>query len=177
MNLANKLTVFRVILIPFFLVSLVILDEPMSFFVSAAIFSFASFTDWLDGYIARSRNLVTDFGKFMDPLADKLLVAAALIYFVEAAMLPAWIVIIIISREFIISGFRLVAVTNGKVIAASWWGKIKTATTMVMIIILLLQLPWTFMVYIEWTLIVAATIFTVISAVEYIVKNISVFHE
>lgn len=177
MNLANKLTLLRVILIPFFLLALYLLPEGVANWVGVAIFIVASVTDWLDGYIARSRNLVTNFGKFMDPLADKLLVASALIYFVESGTMPAWIVIIIISREFLISGFRLVASDNGKVIAASWWGKIKTATTMVAIIVLLFELPFAFMPLINWILIGATVVFTVVSAVDYIVKNISVFHE
>lgn len=171
MNLANKLTIARVVLIPVFLLALYLLPEGRASSVGAIIFIIASATDWLDGYIARSRNLVTDFGKFMDPLADKMLVASALIYFVEIARIPAWIVIVIISREFVISGFRLVAANNGMVIAASWWGKIKTATTMVMIIVLLLQFPFDFMPIVEWILIIASTIFTVISAVDYMAKN------
>lgn len=177
MNIANRLTVLRVILIPFFLLALYFLPDGLANYVAVAIFIVASATDWLDGYLARAKNLVTNFGKFMDPLADKLLVAAALIYFAEVGVIPAWIVIIIISREFIISGFRLVAVDNGKVIAASWWGKIKTATTMVMIIVLLFNFPGKIMNLVNWTLIIAATVFTIISAIDYIVKNISVFHE
>ncbi len=177
MNLANKLTLLRVVMIPFFLLVLYFFPEDSANTVAAIIFIVASATDWLDGYIARSRNLVTNFGKFMDPLADKLLVAAALIYFVEVAVIPAWVVIIIISREFIISGFRLVAATNGKVIAASWWGKIKTSTTMVMIIVLLFDFQLKGIEVINLILIGAATLFTVISALEYIIKNIAVFHE
>lgn len=177
MNLANKLTVFRVILIPFFLVALYTLPIEYANYVGVSIFIIASATDWLDGYIARSRNMVTDFGKFMDPLADKLLVTSALIYFIEVNMLPAWVVIVIVSREFIISGFRLVAANSGKVIAASWWGKIKTATTMIMIIVLLFDFKFMFINYIEIILISAATIFTVISAFDYIIKNKSVFRE
>lgn len=177
MNLANKLTLLRVALIPFFLIVLYFFPENSANYIAAVIFIVASFTDWLDGYIARSRNLVTNFGKFMDPLADKLLVAAALIYFVEVSVLPAWVVIIIISREFVISGFRLVAATNGSVIAASWWAKVKTATTMVMITVLLFNFQFDFMNYVNLVLIGAATIFTIVSALEYIVKNIGVFHE
>jgi len=176
-NIANKLTILRVILIPFFLLALYLLPDGYNNYVAVSIFIIASITDWLDGYLARSRNLVTDFGKFMDPLADKLLVAAALIYFVEVNVLPAWIVIIIISREFVISGFRLVAATSGKVIAASWWGKIKTSTTMVMIIVLLLEINLNWVNALEWILIYAATIFTVISALDYIIKNRAIFKE
>ncbi len=139
MNLANKLTLLRVALIPFMLLALYILPEPINIYVGAAIFFIASVTDFVDGYIARSRNLITDFGKFMDPLADKLLVAAALVYMTEVGMIPSWVTIIIISREFIVSGIRLVAASNGTVLAASMWGKIKTAVTMVMIPYVLLD--------------------------------------
>ena len=128
MNLPNKLTVLRVIMIPFFVVMLM-LDggaNQMYRYIAAAIFIIASFTDFLDGSIARKYGLVTNFGKFMDPLADKLLVCSALICLIELGQLPAWMVLIIISREFIISGFRLVASDNGVVIAASYWGKWKT---------------------------------------------------
>ena len=177
MNIANQLTILRVFLIPIFLFVLYVFDSPTGRLIATLIFVIASLTDWLDGYIARSRNLVTDFGKFMDPLADKLLVAAALIYFVEVGQLSAIIVIVIISREFIISGFRLVAVMNQKVIAASIYGKIKTAVTMVMIIVLLLNINQPVVDFVEVILIFLATLFTVISAIEYIAKNISVFHE
>ena len=128
MNLPNKLTVLRVIMIPFFVAALLYdggANQNMRY-VAAALFIIASLTDMLDGKIARKYNLVTNFGKFMDPLADKLLVCSALICMIELRELPAWMVIIIISREFIISGFRLVASDNGVVIAASYWGKFKT---------------------------------------------------
>lgn len=124
MNLPNKLTILRVIMIPFFVFFLLSgVGGSASKWIALVIFAAASITDTLDGYIARRDNLITDFGKFMDPLADKLLVCSALICFVELDKLPAWMVIIIIAREFIISGFRLVASDNGIVIAASWWGK------------------------------------------------------
>ena len=125
MNLPNKLTLMRVILIPVYLV-LWHLEFPGNNYAALAVFVVASLTDFLDGYIARKYDLVTDFGKFMDPLADKLLVCSALICLIELRQLPAWMVIVIISREFIISGFRLVASDNGVVIAASYWGKFKT---------------------------------------------------
>lgn len=177
MNLANKLTLLRIFMIPVFLLVLYVVEGTQGNYIAAAIFILASLTDWFDGYIARSRNLVTDFGKFMDPLADKLLVAAALIYFVEVNRLSAIIVIIIISREFIISGFRLVAATNSTVIAASVWGKVKTLTTMIMIIVMLFEFEAPFFGVVENILIFAATLFTVISALDYIIKNINVFHE
>ena len=177
MNLANKLTLLRVFMIPFFILVLYIGDSVTANYIAAGIFIVASLTDFLDGYIARSRNLVTNFGKFMDPLADKLLVTSALIYFVEVGQLSAVVVIIIVSREFVISGFRLVAAMNNKVIAASIWGKIKTFSTMIMIIVLLVNFDGIMINGIELGLVVFATLFTVISAFDYIIKNISVFHE
>ena len=172
MNLPNKLTMFRVILIPVFIIVLMagVFSEPLNRYIGVAVFCIASFTDYLDGNIARKYNLVTNFGKFMDPLADKLLVSSALICMIDLGMLPAWIVIIIISREFIITGFRLIAVENGVVIAASWWGKIKTVMQMAMIIVVMLGIND----LIGMVLIALATIFTVISGVDYIVKNIGV---
>ena len=172
MNLPNKLTIFRVILIPVFIIALMsgIIPEPVNRYVGVVIFCVASFTDYLDGHIARKYNLVTNFGKSMDPLADKLLVSSALICMIELGFLPAWIVIIIISREFIITGFRLIAAEGGLVIAASWWGKIKTVTQMLMIILVLLGVGG----IIGNILIILATVFTVISGVDYIVKNIGV---
>lgn len=142
MNLPNKLTILRVIMIPFFVAALLYdggANQNMRY-VAAALFIIASLTDMLDGKIARKYNLVTNFGKFMDPLADKLLVCSALICMIELRELPAWMVIIIISREFIISGFRLVASDNGVVIAASYWGKFKTTFQMVMVCLMLLDL-------------------------------------
>jgi len=177
MNLANKLTLLRVFMIPVFLLVLYLVPGSIGSYIATTIFVLASLTDWLDGYIARKYDMTTDFGKFMDPLADKLLVTAALIYFVEVNRLSAVIVIIIVSREFIISGFRLMAALNKKVIAASVWGKIKTSVTMVMIIVLLLNIDHPVIEFTEVILIFLATFFTIISAIDYIVKNISVFHE
>jgi len=173
MNLANKLTLLRVLLIPVFLVVLLSSLVPIPFNRSLAvgIFIVASLTDFLDGYIARSRNMVTNFGKFMDPLADKLLVCAALISMVALGDLPAWVVIIIISREFAITGFRTLAMEANVVMAASWWGKIKTTTQMLMIIVVLLKLPSVPVQMIGKVLIVLAVFFTIVSGVDYIVKN------
>ena len=171
MNLPNKLTVLRVLLIPFFvLFTLVDLVPGYSKYIAVLIFIAASLTDLLDGKIARKYNLVTNFGKFMDPLADKLLVCAALICLVSEELLPAWMVIIIISREFIISGFRLVAADNGVVIAASYWGKFKTTFQMLMIIVLLLDFGGIFDL-IGQILIWAALILTVVSLADYLIKN------
>lgn len=177
MNLPNKLTILRVVLIPFFLVALMVDGIPGGKWIAAAIFCIASITDTLDGQIARRHNLVTNFGKFMDPLADKLLVCSAMIAMIELGRLPAWVVIIIIAREFIISGFRLVASDNGVVIAAGWWGKIKTVVQMVMIIVLICDFGGKVVLIIENVLIYAALALTVISLLDYLIKNKSVLSE
>ena len=159
MNLPNKLTILRVLLIPFFVFFLLVpVAGDASRYIALVIFIVASLTDLADGKIARKYNLVTNFGKFMDPLADKLLVCSALICFVEMDLLPAWIVIIIISREFIISGFRLVASDNGVVIAASYWGKFKTTSQMIMIVLLIAQIPGSFFDFLEQIFIYIALI-------------------
>ena len=171
MNLPNKLTVLRVLMIPFFVVFMLMNIVPgMDKWIALAIFVVASLTDLLDGKIARKYNLVTNFGKFMDPLADKLLVSSAMICLVEMGRLPAWIVIIIISREFIISGFRLIAADNGIVIAASYWGKFKTVFQMVMIIVMIMDLGPSFAM-LETILIYVALILTVVSLIDYVAKN------
>ena len=177
MNLPNKLTVLRVIMIPFFVAALLYdggANQNMRY-VAAALFIIASLTDMLDGKIARKYNLVTNFGKFMDPLADKLLVCSALICMIELRELPAWMVIIIISREFIISGFRLVASDNGVVIAASYWGKFKTTFQMIGVVLLIFNIPVlsTLTTIIVWI----ALALTVISLVDYIVRNAGVLTE
>ena len=171
MNLPNKLTVLRVCMVPVF-VFLMLWDGlgAAGKYAAAAIFILASATDYLDGYLARKNNLVTDFGKFMDPIADKLLVCSVMICLVEKDALAAWIVIIIIGREFIISGFRLVASDKGTVIAASYWGKFKTVFQMVMVILLILDLGGIFDTIaqiVTWI----ALILTVVSLVDYLRKN------
>jgi len=188
MNLPNKLTILRTILIPFFLVAL-LCDEnyggfiPFGNWIALAIFAIASITDMLDGMIARKYNLVTNFGKFMDPLADKLLVCSAMIAFIELERIPCWIVIIIIAREFIISGFRLVASDNGIVIAAGIWGKIKTAEQMVMLCILIADFGNVFPTIangihlFENILIYVALILTLISLFDYLLHNKGVLAE
>ncbi len=177
MNLPNKLTVLRVILIPFFVVSMMIENGANQTFryVAAAIFIIASLTDMLDGKIARKYNLVTNFGKFMDPLADKLLVCSALICLLSNGLISTVVVLIIIAREFIISGFRLVAVDNGIVIAASWWGKAKTISQMIMIILLIASFGGIFNV-LETAFVSIATVLTVISLVDFIWKNRAVLN-
>ena len=174
MNLPNKLTVVRVLMITFFVwFMLPSLGGEMaaSKWIALAIFCIASLTDLLDGKIARKYNLVTNFGKFMDPLADKLLVGAAMICLVEMGRLPAWIVIVIISREFIISGFRLIASDNGIVIAASYWGKFKTVFQMAMIIVLIAAFEGSVFAVVEQILIWVSLILTIVSLVDYIRKN------
>lgn len=170
MNLPNKLTTLRMILIIPFVICMMLGKSGNLRFLALAIFVIASLTDWLDGYLARKNHLVTNFGKFMDPLADKLLVSAAMICLVELGRLPAWIVIVIISREFAISGFRLIASDNGIVIAASWWGKFKTTAQMIMIILLIADLGGGFAV-LEQIFIWLALALTVVSLVDYIWKN------
>lgn len=175
MNLPNKLTMFRVILIPFFVLFLLVDITYVDKWIALAIFIIASLTDLLDGKIARKYDLVTNFGKFMDPLADKLLVCSALICLVSLEKIPAWIVIIIIAREFIISGFRLVASDNGVVIAASYWGKFKTTFQMVMICLMIADIEalQLLTVIVMWV----ALILTVVSLVDYLVKNKDVMKE
>ena len=171
MNLPNKLTILRMIMIPVFLVVLYIPGLGMAGNIAAAaIFILASITDFLDGKIARKYNLVTNFGKFMDPLADKLLVCSAMICLIQTGQLEAWIVVIIIAREFIISGFRLIASDNGVVIAASYWGKFKTASQMVMIILLILNFGGVFEILTQIFVWISLAL-TVISLITYIVQN------
>ena len=167
MNLPNKLTVLRVIMVPFF-VFFMLTDAggTANKWIALVIFGVASLTDMLDGKIARARNLVTNFGKFMDPLADKLLVCSAMICLITTGQLAAWIVIIIIAREFIISGFRLVASDNGVVIAASYWGKFKTTFQMIAVILMILNLPVLRLVTDAFVWI--ALILTIVSLVDYV---------
>ena len=176
MNLPNKLTMLRVILIPFFVVFMLgsLLGDADKW-IALGIFIAASLTELLDGKIARKYNLVTDFGKLMDPLADKLLVSAALICLCEMGRLAAWIVIIIISREFIISGLRQIAADNGIVIAASYWGKYKTTFQMIMICLLIVNIDVLSLIsaIVTWI----AVILTIVSLIDYMVKNRQVFME
>lgn len=189
MNLPNKLTVFRVILIVPFVVLL--LGGNAGWFgnnvlisnvAALAIFIIASLTDLADGKIARKYNLVTNFGKFMDPLADKLLVCSALIALVEMGRIPSWVVIIIIAREFIISGFRLIASDNGVVIAASYWGKFKTTFQMVMVCLMLVNVPggirwWPWLNVLTQVIMWIALVLTVVSLIDYLLKNKGVLKE
>ena len=177
MNLPNKLTIIRVCLIPFFVAAL-LFDHGNNYtmrIVANVLFIVASLTDLFDGKIARKYNLVTNFGKFMDPLADKLLVWSALICLIELGQLPAWVVIIIISREFIISGFRLVAADNGVVIAASYWGKFKTTFQMAAVILMIFNIPA--LTLVTNIVVVIAVALTIISLVDYVAKNIKILTE
>ncbi len=175
MNLPNKLTMFRVILIPFFIVFLLVPGIPAGKWIALGVFIVASFTDWMDGYIARKNNLVTNFGKFMDPLADKLLVCSALICLIELERISSWMVIVIIAREFVISGFRLVASDNGVVIAASYWGKFKTTFQMIAVCLMIANIEALSIVTAIVTWIAVAL--TVISLIDYLMKNKDVMKE
>ena len=173
MNLPNKLTVLRVILVPFFVVFLLLSKTTESMkWIALVLFIVASLTDFLDGYLARSRNLVTTFGKFMDPLADKVLTISGMICLIELGRIPSWIVVIIVAREFIISGFRLIATEHGIVIAANYWGKWKTTFQMIMIILMIVNIPALKMVtaIVMWV----ALILTIVSLATYIMQNMEV---
>lgn len=173
MNTPNKLTMLRIIMIPFFVVFMLVDFGYWSKWAALAIFVIASLTDTLDGYLARRDHLVTNFGKFMDPLADKLLVCSAMICMIELGRIPSWVVIVIIGREFVISGFRLIASDNGVVIAANYWGKLKTVCQMVMIVVLIADLGSGFVI-LEQILIYVSLALTVISLVTYLWQNRSV---
>lgn len=188
MNLANKLTMIRIFLVPIFLIFIAVKGIPYGSIIATLVFIIASLTDQLDGYIARSRNQITNFGKFMDPLADKLLVTAALISLVELHLIPAWAAVVIIAREFAVSGLRTLAASDGTVIAASWWGKIKTVTQIAAIILLLLKVNISsseyltnlvvnnnilneFFNYVPNFILIIAVIITIISGIDYFIKN------
>lgn len=171
MNTPNKLTVLRFLLVPVFLMAAYYEKEHHVLFFSTVVFCIASATDFLDGYLARKHNLVTDFGKFMDPLADKVLVAAALLFLIQLQRVEAWAVVIIITREYAISIIRAIAATNGKVIAASGGGKIKTVLQMISIIMLLLSVPFAKIVF------YLSVLMTLYSGIEYIWKNKSLIEE
>ena len=176
MTTANKLTLLRMALIPVFL-GVLYAGFPGSRYVALGVFIAASLTDTLDGYLARKYNQITVFGKFMDPLADKLLVCSALIGLISLGRIPSWAVMIIVGRDFIISGFRLVAAERGVVIAASWWGKIKTVVQMIMVIALVFHFPGSAFAVLEQVLIWLALALTVISLADYLYKNRHVLAE
>ncbi len=184
MNTPNKLTVLRMILVPFFMLFVMMGEKSVAFTVIAlAVFSVASLTDAIDGHMARKYNLITDFGKFMDPLADKMLTTAAFLAFLELGRASSWAVMLILAREFIVSGIRLVAASGGKVIAASWWGKIKTIFQMVAIIAaIILLIPMPIMptetaILITQVLVWISTAVTVISGADYVIKNFDLIRE
>ena len=188
MNLANKLTMIRIFLVPVFLVFITVKEIPYGSIIATIVFVIASLTDQLDGHIARSRNQITNFGKFMDPLADKLLVTAALVSLVELKLVAGWAVVVILAREFAVSGLRTLAASDGIVIAASWWGKIKTVTQMIAILLLLLKVNINtsvnainfinsnsflngFFTYVPETIMFIAVLITIVSGIDYFVKN------
>ena len=189
MNLANKLTLLRVILIPFFIgcfyipnlvfnvVNLNDYQIPFANILALIIFLVAAITDFIDGYIARKYNMITDFGKFMDPLADKLLVTAALLMLLENTLISGWVVFVILAREFIVTGFRTIAASKGVVIAAGWLGKIKTVVQFIMIsTLLLLNYPFELLnLPVDQIFVALAVILTLASGVEYIYKNLHIF--
>lgn len=188
MNLPNQLTVLRILMIPIFIIILVFPFEwgvlaiagvqlPVTHLVAAIIFAIASFTDWLDGYIARARGLVTNFGKFADPLADKMLVMTAFIMLVGLGYAPAWLVAIIICRELAVTGLRLLLVEDGEVMAAAWPGKVKTATQMLAIILLLIQnVPFSMLGFpLDQIMLYVCLAATIYSGVDYFAKNTHVF--
>ena len=191
MNLANKLTLLRVILIPFFIVCFYIPNLvvntisvnnyliPYANLLGLVIFLLAAISDFIDGYIARKYNMITDFGKFMDPLADKLLVTAALLILLENGLIAGWVVFIILAREFIVTGFRTIAASKGVVIAAGWLGKIKTVVQFIMIsTLLLLNYPFELFNWpVDQIFVALAVVLTVASGVEYIYKNLHIFDE
>lgn len=176
MNLPNKLTLLRIFLIPIFVIIL-LTEIPNSFLIACLVFIVASITDFLDGRIARKHNLVTDFGKFMDPLADKLLVLSALICMIEYDLVAGWMVIIIVARELTVSILRAIAADNGKVIAASGGGKIKTTSQMIAIIVLLIGQNFSndTMLLVGTVAMYIATIFTLYSGIDYLYKNKELF--
>lgn len=163
MNIANKLTVLRIFLVPIFVISMIMYPDNGT--IPLIIFVLASLTDFLDGYLARKHNLVTTFGKFLDPVADKLLTLSAFIMLIEQSQIPAWGVCVIVSREIAITGFRVIAASSGTTIAASSFGKIKTITQIVSIILLLLNFEYAIYVF------YLAVIFTLLSGIEYFIKN------
>jgi len=170
MNTANKLTLFRVAMIPVFLLVLYFNGPRI---VALVIFMLACVTDFVDGYVARHFNQITNFGKLMDPLADKLLVVAAMLWFVEQGRFAAWAVLIIVAREFAVTGLRLVAVEAGRVIAAGWSGKVKTATTMIGIcLMLVIESP-----IVDQVVLAVVVVATLYSGVEYFLCNRDVFQE
>ena len=165
MNIANKLTLSRMIMVPFFLVAVYFEKDSQVLPISAIIFAVASFTDSLDGYLARKYNLITDFGKFMDPLADKVLVVAALAVLVEMNLIPAWMIVLIITREYAVSILRAIAANTGQVIAASQGGKAKTVSQIIAVLMLLLNIKYG--IYVMWI----AVILTFVSGMDYLMKN------
>jgi len=169
MNLANKITILRILLIPIF-IALLYIKIPYIEYIAAFVFILLALTDALDGYIARKRNEVTNLGKLIDPLADKLLVSSALIFLIGRGV-PAWMAFVIIAREFAVTGLRLSIMSKNIVIHASKWGKIKTISQIIAIVFVIINLPY------NWYVMLVATIITLISGIDYFIKSISHFKE
>jgi len=176
-GLANKITITRILFVPVFMGFLLAGPQPAGSYIAAAIFTVAAITDTIDGYIARSQSQVTVFGQLIDPLADKLLVSAALISLVQLGRLSAWIAVLIIAREFAVSGLRLLALTENKVIPASWWGRVKTVSQIVAIIAVMIGLPFNiFGLSLSWLLMMVAVALTILSGADYFAKSRKVFN-
>lgn len=188
MNLPNKLTVLRILMIPVFILLVALpldwgmigadsVQLPVTHLIAAIVFAVASYTDWLDGHIARARGLVTNFGKFADPLADKMLVITAFIMLVELGKAPGWVIAIIVCRELAVTGLRLLLVEGGEVMAAAWPGKVKTATQMLAIILLFINnIPFYWVgIPVDQIMLYVGLVFTIYSGVDYFVKNTAVF--
>lgn len=177
MGLANKITITRILFIPIFMGFLLAAPQPTGSYIAAAIFTIAALTDTVDGYIARSQSQVTVFGQLIDPLADKLLVSAALISLVQLGQLSAWVAVLVIAREFAVSGLRLVALTENKVIAASWWGRVKTVSQIIAIIAIMVGIPFSFFgVSIGLLLMSIAVVLTILSGIDYFAKSWKVLY-
>ncbi|MBE0446697.1 MAG: CDP-diacylglycerol--glycerol-3-phosphate 3-phosphatidyltransferase [Actinobacteria bacterium] len=178
MGLANKITIARILLVPIFMGFLLAAPQPIGSYIAAAIFTIAAITDTVDGYIARSQAQVTIFGKLLDPLADKLLVSAALISLVQLGQLSAWVAVLIIAREFAVTGLRLLALAENKVIPASWWGRAKTVSQIIAIIIIMIGTPiYIFGKSLGWLLISIALILTILSGVDYFAKSWKILYQ
>ena len=176
MNLANKITLFRVVMIPVYVVLMIMTNIPNNYLIAGIVFIIASISDFVDGQIARKCNMVTDFGKFVDPLADKLLVMAAMLCFVEINFIPAWVVITILAREFIVTGLRTLAASNGVVIAADKIGKLKTTTQMIALVFMHFAGLSETIYTVSIVLMYAALILTIVSGVNYLILNKNLFN-
>lgn len=171
MGLANKITLSRILFVPVFMLFLLSAPQPMGSYIAAVVFTLAALTDTIDGYIARSQSQVTVFGQLMDPLADKLLVSAALVSLVQLDLISAWVAVVIIAREFAVSGLRLAALSESKIIQASWLGKLKTISQIIAIIVIIVNFPYIILgKSLGWLFMAVAVVLTVLSGIDYFVK-------